>query len=246
MSVNVVVLENKAAVAKKAADMIEAQVKAKPASVLGFATGSTPEGCYAELAARCKAGKVSFKGVATFNLDEYLGLDGEHDQSYRYFMNDRLFNHIDIRPWNTNVLNGVAADPGFECLAFERKILACGGVDLWLLGIGNNGHIAFNEPGSAPDSRTRIVRLTESTIKANSDGRFFKNPLEVPHYALSAGIGTIREAREIVLLATGDGKADAVKAALKGPMSLDCPASLLQKHDNFTFICDKAAAAKIS
>ena len=246
MAVKMTICADKAEVAKKAAEIIAHDINAKPEFVLGLATGSTPEGTYAELAKMNKAGKVSFKKVRTFNLDEYLGLDCEHDQSYRYFMNDRLFNHIDIRMWNTHVLNGNAADPGFECLAFERKILAEGGVDLWLLGIGNNGHVAFNEPGSAPNSRTRIVKLTESTIKANSDGRFFKNPMDVPHHALSAGMGTIKEARKILLLATGEKKAECVKAAMEGPMTLNVPASLLQDHADITFILDKEAASKLT
>lgn len=246
MPVNVIVLKDKEAVSQKAADIIAAVIKAKPDAVVGLATGSTPEGTYAKLAEKNKAGEISFRKVRTFNLDEYLGIDAEHDQSYRYFMNDRLFNHIDIRMWNTHVLDGVAADPGLECIAFEQKILACGGVDVWLLGIGNNGHIAFDEPGSAPNSRTRIVKLTESTIKANSDGRFFKDPLEVPHHALSAGIGTIKEARKVLLLALGAKKADAIKAAVEGPMTMDCPASLLQNHADVTFIIDKEAAGKLS
>ena len=246
MAVNKVVLKDKAEVAEKAAAIVAEVIKHKADAAIGLATGSTPEGTYAKLAEMNKAGEISFQKVKTFNLDEYLGLDGDHDQSYRYFMNDRLFNHIDIRMWNTHVLDGVAADPGLECIAFEQKILASGGVDIWLLGIGNNGHIAFNEPGRAPDSRPRVVGLTESTIKANSDGRFFKDPLEVPHYALSAGIGTIREARGIILLATGESKADAVKAALEGPMSMACPASLLQDHKGVTFVLDEGAAGKLS
>jgi len=246
MAVKLMVCKDKGEVARKAADIIAEQIKAKADSVIGLATGSTPEGTYAELAKKNKVGGISFKKVRTFNLDEYLGIDCEHDQSYRYFMNDRLFNHVDIRMWNTHVLNGMAADPGLECLAFEQKILAEGGVDVWLLGIGNNGHIAFNEPGSAPNSRTRIVKLTESTIKANSDGRFFKNPLEVPHHALSAGIGTICEARRIILLATGANKAAAIKAAVEGPMTMDCPASLLQNHADVTFILDEDAVGKLS
>ena len=232
-------------VAKKAAAIFAKQLKAKPDSVFGFATGSTPEKTYAELARLHKEEGLDFSKVRTFNLDEYWGLDGDHNQSYRYFMNDRLFKHINIKPWNTFVLDGTAVNPMLECKAFETKILAVGGVDIWLLGIGNNGHIAFNEPGSSVDSRTRLVSLTQSTIDANSDGRFFKNPADVPRCALSAGIGTIREARKIVLLATGSKKADAVAAALEGPFSPDCPASLLQDHKDCTFILDSEAASKL-
>ncbi len=232
-------------VAATAATIAASAIKRNPRLVLGLATGSTPEGAYAEMARKCKAGEISFAKVTTFNLDEYWGLDGDHDQSYRFFMNDKLFNAVDIRPWNTNVLNGMAKNPMLECAAYEQKILAVGGVDLWVLGIGANGHIAFNEPGSSVDSRTRLVSLTQSTIDANSDGRFFSNPADVPRCALSAGIGTIREARSIILLATGAKKAGPVAAAVKGPFTPDCPASLLQDHPDCTFILDEAAASKL-
>jgi glucosamine-6-phosphate deaminase len=241
----VVVKKNKEEMSVAAADLFTALIRAKPHAVLGLATGGTPEGTYAELARRHKEEGLDFTRVVVFNLDEYLGLDGEHDQSYRCFMNERLFDHINIRLWNTHVLNGVADDPGRECLAFEQAIEAVGGVDIWLLGIGANGHIAFNEPGSAKTSHTRVVRLSESTIAANSDGRFFKDANEVPRYALSAGIGTILEAKRVVLLANGDGKADAVAAAVDGPETEDCPASHLQSHSDCTFIVDEAAAAKL-
>jgi glucosamine-6-phosphate deaminase len=245
-NIKVKVLKDKAAVAQEAAKIVAAGIKAAPEKfVLGLATGSTPEGCYAELAKMNKEKKVSFAKVITFNLDEYWGLDGDHDQSYRYFMNKHLFNKVDIRLWNTNVLNGKAIYPAIECAGYEQKIVACGGVDLWLLGIGANGHVAFNEPGSPVDSRTRLVSLTQSTIDANSDGRFFSNPADVPRCALSAGMGTVREARKLILLATGAGKADAVAAALEGPFTPDVPASLLQDHPDCTYILDKDAAAKL-
>ncbi len=242
-AVKVKVCKEAKEVAEQAAQMIAKAIKANPRMVLGLATGSTPEGTYAELAKMHKAKEVSFAGITTFNLDEYWGLDGDHDQSYRYFMNTRLFEKVDVRPWNTNVLNGAATNPMLECQAFETKILASGGVDLWLLGIGGNGHIAFNEPGSSVDSRTRLVSLTQSTIDANSDGRFFKKASDVPRCALSTGIGTIREARSIVLLATGEKKAQAVADAVNGAFSPDCPASLLQDHPACTFVVDEAAAS---
>ena len=232
-------------VAVEAAKLFADIIRAKPDAVIGLATGSTPEQTYEELAGIHKSDGLRFSGVSTFNLDEYLGLNGDHDQSYRYFMNTKLFNKIDIRPWNTNVLNGAASNPSLECQAFETKILASGGIDIWLLGIGGNGHIAFNEPGSPIDSRTRLVNLSEDTIKANSDGRFFSDPAEVPRCALSAGIGTIREARKLVLLATGEKKSDAVAAAVEGPFSPDCPSSLLQDHPDCTFILDQDAASKL-
>ena len=245
-NIRIKVCDDAAAVAKEAAAMFDEQIRANPASVIGLATGSTPEATYAELARRHREDGLSLKGITTFNLDEYWGLGGDHDQSYRYFMNDRLFKHVDTLPWNTNVLNGNARFADLECAAFEQKILSVGGVDKWLLGIGGNGHIAFNEPGSGVDSRTRIVSLTPETIESNSDGRFFSDASEVPRCALSAGIGTIREARRLVLLATGAGKADAIAAAVDGPFSESCPASLLQDHADCTFIVDKDAASKLS
>lgn len=244
-NIKLVVCDDAEAVAKEAAGIFADLIRKKPNAVIGLATGSTPERTYAELAATHKANGLSFAKVTSFNLDEYWGLDGDHDQSYRYFMNKHLFEKVDIRPWNTHVLNGTAAVPSLECEAFENKILSAGGVDLWLLGIGANGHIAFNEPGSSVDSRTRLVNLSQSTIEANSDGRFFKDPAEVPRCALSAGIGTIREARKILLLATGAKKADAIAAAVEGPFTTDCPASLLQDHRDCTFIVDREAASKL-
>ncbi len=243
--IKLVVRPGKEEVAEYAAGMVAESIKAKPDLVLGLATGSTPEGTYAKLAEKCRAGEISFAKVRTFNLDEYWGLDADHEQSYRTFMNVNLFDKVDIRPWNTHVLNGMAWNPKLECEAFETKIVSVGGIDFWVLGIGNNGHIAFNEPGSPVDSRTRLVSLTPSTIAANSDGRFFSDPKDVPRCALSAGIGTIREARKLILLATGAGKADALAAAYEGDFSVDCPASLLQDHHDITFIVDEAAAAKI-
>ena len=232
-------------VAVEAAKVLADIIRSIPDAVIGLATGSTPEQTYEELAKIHKSEGLSFSGITTFNLDEYWGLNGDHDQSYRHFMNTQLFNKIDIRPWNTNVLNGAALSPSLECEAFETKILASGGIDIWLLGIGGNGHIAFNEPGSPVDSRTRLVSLSEDTIDANSDGRFFSDPAEVPRCALSAGIGTIREARKLVLLATGVTKADAIAAAVEGPFSPDCPSSLLQDHPDCTFILDQDAASKL-
>ena len=244
--VNLQICDHPEDVARRAAAALAEVVRSRPETVLGLATGSTPEATYAELARMRRDEGLSFAGVTTFNLDEYWGLGGDHEQSYRHFMDDRLFRHLDIRPWNTHVLNGRARFPELECRSFEDRILAAGGVDLWLLGIGGNGHVAFNEPGSPVDSRTRLVSLAQETIDANSDGRFFSDPAEVPRCALSAGIGTIREARAIVLLATGDKKADAVAAALEGPFTPDCPASLLQDHPDCTFIIDAGAASKLA
>ena len=240
-----VVCDDAGAVALRAAKVFADLVRSRPDAVLGLATGSTPEQTYGELVRMHREEDLRFSRVTSFNLDEYWGLDGDHPQSYRAFMNRNLFSKIDIRPWNAHVLNGRAVNPHLECQAFETQILAVGGVDLWLLGIGVNGHIAFNEPGSPVDSRTRLVSLSQSTIDANSDGRFFKDPREVPRCALSVGIGTIREARKLVLLATGLKKAAAVAAAVEGPFTPECPASLLQDHPDCTFIVDKDAAAKL-
>ncbi|HJP33223.1 MAG TPA: glucosamine-6-phosphate deaminase [Candidatus Latescibacteria bacterium] len=240
------ICDNAADVAIQAAAAFAELVRAQPDAVIGLATGSTPEASYAEMARLHRDSGLSFADVTSFNLDEYWGLGGDHDQSYRHFMNDRLFQHIDINPWNTHVLNGKARFPELECRSFEDRILAVGGIDLWLLGIGGNGHIAFNEPGSPVDSRTRLVSLTQETIESNSDGRFFSDASEVPRCALSAGIGTIRESSSLILLATGEKKADAIAAAVEGPFSVDCPASLLQDHADCTFIIDAGAASKLT
>ena len=240
------ICDNADDVATQAAAAFAALISTRPEAVIGLATGSTPEASYAELARLHLDTGLSFSEVTSFNLDEYWGLGGGHNQSYRYFMNDRLFQYIDIQPWNTHVLNGKARFPELECRSFEDSILAVGGIDLWLLGIGGNGHIAFNEPGSPVDSRTRLVSLSQETIASNSDGRFFSDPADVPRCALSAGIGTIREASALILLATGEKKADAIAAAVEGPFSDDCPASLLQDHADCTFIIDAAAASKLT
>lgn len=232
------------AVAATLAQLIRDHLACGRPTVLGLATGSTPIGVYRELIRLHREESLSFGDVISFNLDEYWGLDGRHPQSYRAFMNQHLFNHIDIPLWQTHVLDGAAQNADQECRAFEARILAVGGVDVWLLGIGSNGHIAFNEPGSPVHSRTRLVNLAPQTIATNSDGRFLKDPADVPRCALSAGIGTIRAARKIVLLATGASKAAAVAAALKGPFSPHCPASMLQDHPDTTFVLDREAAGQ--
>ena len=243
--IKVVVCKDASAAAFEAANLIASVVRERTAPVIGLATGSTPEKVYAELARKHREEKLSFSHLTTFNLDEYVGLASTHPQSYRTFMQTHLFAHLDVLPWRTHVLDGTAILPAFECEAFEKRILAAGGVDLWLLGIGGNGHIAFNEPGSPIDSRTRIVALTPDTIAANSDGRFFSDPADVPRTALTAGIATIREARRVVLLATGAKKSAAVAAALSGPFTEACPASLLQDHIDCTFVLDEAAASAL-
>lgn len=241
----VVICKTKEEASKLAAKAITDLVKAKPKSVLGLATGSTPVLMYKELAKAVKAKKVSFKEVKTWNLDEYYGLAPTHDQSYRYFMNENLFKHIDIQIKNTHVLNGLAKDPEKECKAYEAAIKRAGGIDLQVLGIGSDGHIAFNEPGTSLTSRTGIVYLTPSTIKDNAR-LFFGGKLdEVPTRALSMGVGTICEAKKIVLLAFGEGKQDAVKGMVEGGISQFCTASALQMHPDAWIYCDEAAAKKL-
>jgi glucosamine-6-phosphate deaminase len=228
---------------KQAAQVFADHIQAKPDIVLGLATGGTPEGMYAELVRMHKQEGLDFSRVRTFNLDEYVGLEPTHDQSYRCFMNTTLFDQTNIKKENTRVPDGLAGDLEKQCLEYEEAIKAAGGIDLQLLGIGVNGHIAFNEPGGTRDSRTRVVELDESTRQANS--RFFNSIDEVPTHALSMGIGTILEAREIVLLAGGENKADAIAQTLEGPATAQVPASLLRDHPNVTFIIDKAAASKL-
>lgn len=228
---------------KEAARIFADRIRKKPNIVLGLATGGTPVKMYKELIRMHKEEGLDFSKVVTFNLDEYLGLSGDHDQSYRYFMNDNLFNHINIDKKNTHVLNGKAADPAKECKEYEQAIKKAGGIDIQLLGIGGNGHIAFNEPGSPKDSRTRVVDLTEETIRDNA--RFFANESEVPRQALSMGNGSIMDAKEVVLIADKASKADAIAKSVEGPVTEKVPASLLQPHSNVTFIVDKDAASKL-
>lgn len=240
----VVILENADAVAAYGADIFVKQLNAKPESVLGLATGSTPVALYQRLIEACRAGEVSFAQAFSFNLDEYLGLPAEHPQSYRYFMNHNFFDHIDIPLANTRVPNGEADNPLAACTDYETAIAKRGGIDVQLLGIGRNGHIGFNEPASSLTSRTRVKTLTKATIDDNS--RFFGPDEYQPHLSITMGIGTIMEARRIVLLATGAGKAEAIKATVEGPISASCPASILQMHPAATIIIDEAAAGGLA
>ena len=214
------------------------QINAKPNSVLGLATGTSPLGVYANLVKACKEGRVSFKDVATFNLDEYIGLDGTHNQSYRYFMNVNLFDHIDIDKEKTHVLKGVG-DYEAYMRQYDAEIANFGGIDLQILGIGSDGHIAFNEPGTPFDSLTHIADLTESTIKDNS--RLFNDISEVPTCAVTMGLKSIMNARKIVLIATGKNKAVAIRNLLKGPMTEEVPCSILQEHPDCTIYMDEEA-----
>ena len=223
--------------------MIADRIKAKPNLVLGLATGSTPLGTYKELIRLHREEGLSFAKVVTFNLDEYLGIAPTHDQSYRYFMDTNLFNHIDVKKANTHLPDGTAANPARFCQEYEKAIKAAGGIDFQVLGIGGNGHIAFNEPGSPRSSRTRVVDLDEQTIKDNS--RFFSSIGEVPRQALSMGMATVLEAREVILLANKANKAEAIAKAVEGRPTEEVPASLLQGHGKATFLVEKEAASKL-
>jgi glucosamine-6-phosphate deaminase len=226
------------------ADKINAQKDSKNPSVLGLPTGSTPLQTYAELIALHKAGEVSFANVVTFNMDEYVGLPREHPQSYHSFMWENFFSHVDIKPENVNILNGNAANLKKECWEYEQKISAYVGIQLFLCGIGADGHLAFNEPFSSLQSRTRIKTLTSDTIAANA--RFFDNDIaKVPRQALTMGVGTVMDAREIVMLATGYNKARALQQTIEGAYSHACTASVLQTHPRSIIVCDDAATSEL-
>ncbi|UCH36348.1 MAG: glucosamine-6-phosphate deaminase [Armatimonadota bacterium] len=239
----VIVVPTKEEMGKRAAELIGEQMRVAPHFVMGLATGSTPLPLYAELIRLNKAGELDFSTTITFNLDEYVGLPGTHDQSYRRFMDEHLFDQININKAATHVPDGMVPDPEAFCEAYERMIDDVGGIDYQVLGIGSNGHIAFNEPGASLASRTRVVNLTKNTIKDNS--RFFERIEDVPTRAISMGIGTILEAERIVLLAYGENKADAVAQALEGPVTVSCPASALQMHPEVTWVIVDDAASKL-
>lgn len=237
---NVIVVKSYDEMSKKAFEIMKATIKEKKNAVLGLATGSTPIGLYKEMIADHKACGTSYAEVSTFNLDEYVGLDYFSDQSYVYFMREHLFDHIDIKLENTNIENGKAADPAAECARYNA-LLAENTVDLQILGIGSNGHIAFNEPGTPFDSVTHVVDLTETTIKDNS--RLFNSIDEVPKQAFTMGLSNIMTAKKIVILANGANKAKAVYGMVHGEITEDLPASILQNHSDCTLICDEAAAS---
>ncbi len=212
--------------------------------VLGLPTGSSPEGMYAELVKANKEGRVSFKNVITFNMDEYVGLAEEHPESYHSFMARNLFDHIDIKRENIHILNGNAENLEEECAHYEQMIAEAGGIDLFIGGIGPDGHIAFNEPGSSLTSRTRQKTLTTDTIIANS--RFFDNdPEKVPHYALTVGVGTVMDAREVMILVNGHHKARALQAAVEGPVTHWWTISALQMHQHGIIVADEPACGEL-
>ena len=224
---------------RKAGNIMAAQVVAKPDCVLGLATGSTPIGAYKRLIEGYEAGDLDFSQVKTYNLDEYRGLPGTHDQSYRYFMNVNLFDHVNIDKANTHVPDGLAEDYEVACAEYDAAVAAAGGQDLQLLGIGNNGHIGFNEPGDAFVKGTHCVDLTESTIQANS--RLFDSIDDVPRQAYTMGIGTIMAAKMVLVMANGEVKAQAVHDMIYGPITPSCQASILQLHPNVVVVADEAA-----
>ncbi len=228
---------------RKAANIVSAQVILNPACVLGLATGSTPIGMYKQLIDWYNKGDLDFSQVKSVNLDEYVGLAPTHDQSYRYFMQHNLFDHVNIDPANTNVPNGLASDPEAECERYNEVIRSMGGIDIQVLGMGHNGHIGFNEPGQAFELETHVVDLTERTIEANA--RFFASKDEVPKRAITMGIKSIMQARQILVVVSGEDKAEIVKKAFFGPVVPQVPASILQMHPNVVLCGDKAALSQI-
>lgn len=226
--------ENYAEVSRKAANLIASQIIVKPDAVLGLATGSTPIGTYKLLIEQYNKGELDFSEITTVNLDEYVGLSPENDQSYRYFMNDNLFNHVNVRKDHTFVPNGLAKDVNVECAEYEKRIEDLGGIDLQLLGIGGNGHVGFNEPAAAFDTVTHVVELKASTREANA--RFFASIDEVPTHALTMGLKGIMGAKKVLLVANGPQKAEIVEKAFFGPVTPEVPASILQLHPDVTVI----------
>jgi glucosamine-6-phosphate deaminase len=230
----VIIEETYEQLSRAAAQIVARTLNSKPNAVLGLATGSTPLGLYKELIRMHKEGGLDFSQVTTFNLDEYVGLPSSHSQSYHYFMNENLFKEINIPPQNVYIPSGTTDNYEAFC---------SGGIDLQVLGIGSDGHIAFNEPASSLGSRTRIKTLTRQTIDDNA--RFFDNQEVVPVYAITMGVGTILEARRIMLLANGEHKAEAIANAIEGPVTSMCTASALQLHQDTLFFLDRPAASKL-
>ena len=229
---------------RKAANIIGAQVTMKPNCVLGLATGSSPIGTYKELIARYNNGDLDFSNATSVNLDEYKGLSGDHDQSYRYFMNHNFFDHVNIPKERTFVPDGTEPDADKACSAYNAIIKSVGGIDLQLLGLGHNGHIGFNEPTDCFPPVTHCVDLTESTIEANK--RFFASVGDVPKQAYTMGIQNIMLARKIVVVVSGADKADILKKVVEGPITPQVPASILQLHPDVTIVADEAAASKLA
>lgn len=228
---------------KKAANIIASQIVLKPDCVLGLATGSTPIGAYKNLVEKYEQGDLDFSQVTTVNLDEYKGLPRENDQSYYYFMHDNLFDHVNVKQENTHLPDGTKEDSDEECARYEELIRTLGGQDLQLLGLGHNGHIGFNEPDAIFEKATHCVDLQESTIEANK--RFFASADDVPKQAYTMGIGTIMQAKKILVVVSGEDKADTVAKAFFGPVTPEVPASILQFHKDVILVADEAALSKV-
>lgn len=241
---NIIQVKNYSEMSAKAADMLISKLHEKPNMNLGLATGGTPKGLYDRLIQDHKEHGTSYKQVTSFNLDEYVGMKPQDPNSYHYYMADALFNHIDIDVSNTHVPNGLADTPEEECRRYDEMIQNHGGIDLQILGIGQNGHIGFNEPGTSFNSPTHIVTLEESTRKANA--RYFNSLDEVPTQAITMGIESIMKSKEILLLISGEAKAEAMYQLLNGEITEDFPASILKKHHCVTIIADQEALAKVS
>jgi len=239
---NIVVVKDYNEMSYQAAQIIAEQITKKRNSVLGLATGSTPEGMYKELINLNQEDKVDFSEVITFNLDEYYGLSPEHPQSYCFFMRNKFFKHVNIKKENIHLLNGITENVDKECKQYEDLIKKSGRIDLQVLGIGDNGHIGFNEPDISLNTQTHLVNLTTKTIQANS--RFFNNVQEMPKQAITMGIGTIMRARKIILLANGKRKAKVLEKTINSPITTKVPASVLQLHNDVTIIADQEAASK--
>jgi len=239
----VIILDNAQVIGRAVGDIVCELVSQKPNAVLGLATGSSPVPAYQRMIARHRAGEASFREVTTFNLDEYCGLPEEHKNSYHTFMREELCSQIDIQLENTHFLDGNCADEATESARFSRAIEAAGGINLQILGIGRNGHIGFNEPGEAFTQEAYKVALTPSTIEANSP---YFTDIPMPEYAMTMGVGQILRARKIILIATGEAKAEAVRAMLEGEVTPQCPASALRNHPDVTVYLDPAAAGLLA
>lgn len=239
----IIVCKNYEEMSQRAAQMIAGQINLKPNSVLGLATGSTPEGMYKELIEMYERNLVDFSEVSSFNLDEYYQLPKDNDQSYDFFMRQQLFDHVNIKRENVNLPNGMTTNVEEECANYDKKIEVVGGVDIQVLGIGHNAHIGFNEPSSSFKAGTNLVDLKESTIEANS--RNFASIDDVPKKAITMGIGSIMKSKKILLLASGEGKADAIYKTVCGEVTPEVPSSILQFHSDVVLIIDEAAASKL-
>jgi glucosamine-6-phosphate deaminase len=247
----IIIAKDYDSMSEKAAKVISDHIHKKRTFVLGLATGSTPLGLYGELVRRYRKGELDFSSIVTFNLDEYYGIDREHCQSYSYFMHENLFKHININPGNVHIPNGKISqeDVQSHCKEYENKIRKHGGIDIQVLGIGVDGHIGFNEPGSAKDSRTKLIALDQSTIDVNWE-KFYKNTCKnkdkMPRYALTMGIATILEAKKILLLASGKEKAEIIARLINEDISATLPASFLKLHIDVTIFLDREAASQLN